>query len=314
MFGCQFCVYRDPSAERLERSSRIRRPPPKFDVDDSNWAELQIKVDRTCGESLGIEVRHSNGALRIVLLEADGLLPRWNMEHPGQALRAGDLIIQANRKQGNAKIIAEECRREQPLVLVVRHAPRPQDMLGADMKLVSGTGALQEDLGSSGVRQWNAAEIGITEPDGDGRVTAEAARIRAENTAEAERLQDEAERELAEALRAAQEEETWVAAEAARVRASAAKGAAEAEQAAGAAGEFTFEAEDLKEMRGARTPEFAFEAEQSFEESDAEIRLEQTQSETAIKQEILGHQMVEFEKMARISEQAAAQRRREREA
>jgi hypothetical protein len=83
--------------------------------------EFTIRVDRTSGQGLGVDVRHENGTVLVVSeVAAGGLLRRWNDGHPGAALHVGDRIVAVNGVRGDAMGMMAECEKKRALEFAVQ--------------------------------------------------------------------------------------------------------------------------------------------------------------------------------------------------
>lgn len=130
---------RSAPAKHLPRSEVLKRNsfPPTPVVDDAKSSErleaeatdmlvsncgpeFFIEVDRTSGQSLGIEVEHYTDRVLIVMTINEGLIQDWNTANPEQMLEEQDLIVGANGVTGDVESILAECRAAKELKLSVR--------------------------------------------------------------------------------------------------------------------------------------------------------------------------------------------------
>mmetsp|Transcript_14942 Transcript_14942/g.52452 ORF Transcript_14942/g.52452 Transcript_14942/m.52452 type:complete len:242 (+) Transcript_14942:62-787(+) len=81
--------------------------------------EFQIQVDRSSGDSLGIQVGMQDGATLLVEAIAEGAVERWNEQHPGEAVAPGDRIVEVNGVRTLDDML-NECKKQELLDLSVR--------------------------------------------------------------------------------------------------------------------------------------------------------------------------------------------------
>lgn len=85
--------------------------------------EFQIVVDKSSGGRLGIDVEpcaRTRAAMIVSEVNA-GLIKDWNVLHPEMAVEPGDRLIQINAARGNLAQMAEECKKNAMLsILVIR--------------------------------------------------------------------------------------------------------------------------------------------------------------------------------------------------
>jgi hypothetical protein len=84
-------------------------------------AQWAVQVDRSAGESLGIQL---DGVSQEVLSVAwYGLVGMWNLNNPGKELRAGDKVVKVNGYSGVDRILVES-QKAQTLHIVAERATR----------------------------------------------------------------------------------------------------------------------------------------------------------------------------------------------
>lgn len=120
-----------PRAEVLQKQKhtsheRVPLKSPTYECDvtenclNNSGPEFHITVDRSEGNSLGIEVEHFTDHLLIVMNIGEGLVKEWNLSNPSCALEEQDYICAANEVSGDVELILDECRLSKPLRLTVR--------------------------------------------------------------------------------------------------------------------------------------------------------------------------------------------------
>eukprot|EP00929_Paragymnodinium_shiwhaense_P000513 TRINITY_DN100755_c0_g1_i1.p1 TRINITY_DN100755_c0_g1~~TRINITY_DN100755_c0_g1_i1.p1 ORF type:complete len:790 (-),score=216.75 TRINITY_DN100755_c0_g1_i1:43-2412(-) len=89
-----------------------------------------VRLDRSGGARLGIDVETGQQAkgwdgktLLVKGIQAEGLVPRWNLDHPKKAVAAEDRIVEANGQRGDAMAILAECKKAGLLDLRIRRPP-----------------------------------------------------------------------------------------------------------------------------------------------------------------------------------------------
>lgn len=90
------------------------------DMDQDDF-EFWLELDRSSGQTLGIEVTYLDGeTLFIDQIHDDGLFKKWNDAAPvNRRIHNGDHIIEVNGKRGKASDLLEECGKSQQLKVKV---------------------------------------------------------------------------------------------------------------------------------------------------------------------------------------------------
>eukprot|EP00930_Biecheleria_cincta_P040383 TRINITY_DN27671_c1_g1_i3.p1 TRINITY_DN27671_c1_g1~~TRINITY_DN27671_c1_g1_i3.p1 ORF type:complete len:468 (-),score=61.18 TRINITY_DN27671_c1_g1_i3:711-2114(-) len=89
-------------------------------------AELEVVVDKSTGESLGVDIEEDNDAL-VCLKVRQGLISSWNLVNPHQRVSEGDRIVEVNGVRGESLALINECRRSPALILRIQKGkPKPQ--------------------------------------------------------------------------------------------------------------------------------------------------------------------------------------------
>merc|ERR1739848_211579 len=99
---------------------RIKQSGTSVPVD-----QFFCQVDRSAGDSLGIDVNHSDRqTLLITSVDDTGLVGTWNATNlPANHVGAGDRIVAVNGLSGDAFILKEECRQHKVLQLAIKRPP-----------------------------------------------------------------------------------------------------------------------------------------------------------------------------------------------
>lgn len=94
---------------------------------DTKPGEFSLEVDRSTGQSLGLDIDPSTMIIKSV--DWKGLVGDWNVHSldPEKTVKAGDKIVEVNRQRGFDKILAE-CGKSQPLQIVIS----PKDSIHTD--------------------------------------------------------------------------------------------------------------------------------------------------------------------------------------
>mmetsp|Transcript_10795 Transcript_10795/g.24060 ORF Transcript_10795/g.24060 Transcript_10795/m.24060 type:complete len:233 (-) Transcript_10795:19-717(-) len=76
---------------------------------------FSVRMERSADMKLGVEIASRGGTVVITNVKKDGMVHRWNVEHPENRIRAGDVILQVNGKVGPE--IVDELQAEGQLML-----------------------------------------------------------------------------------------------------------------------------------------------------------------------------------------------------
>ncbi|CAK0834570.1 unnamed protein product [Prorocentrum cordatum] len=85
--------------------------------------EFTMVIDKTTGRKLGVDVDHQDGCTLQVDAVTGGLFQQWNDNHPEQAVKPGDRIVEVNGLRNDVQLLVEECRQNKLLELVVKRGP-----------------------------------------------------------------------------------------------------------------------------------------------------------------------------------------------
>uniref|UniRef100_A0A7S0FLH5 PDZ domain-containing protein n=1 Tax=Pyrodinium bahamense TaxID=73915 RepID=A0A7S0FLH5_9DINO len=82
--------------------------------------EFTITVKKTQGgPRLGVDVDLSDGVVLLIDKVNDGLVSEWNKNHPEKEVRKDDRVISVNGHSGNAQELAEICKKDEVLNMVI---------------------------------------------------------------------------------------------------------------------------------------------------------------------------------------------------
>lgn len=91
--------------------------------------DIEVTLDRSFGEKLGIDIDHQNGVTLYVEAVTGGLMAGWNYANPGHEVEAGDQIVEVNGIRGDAWRLLNECEQHQLLQIRVERAAHAEDSL-----------------------------------------------------------------------------------------------------------------------------------------------------------------------------------------
>jgi len=86
----------------------------------SGRVEFQVVVSKAQGgPRLGVDVDLSDGVALVIDKVNDGLIGEWNKNNPGKEVLKDDRVINVNGVTGNAQELAEVCKRDDSLQMVI---------------------------------------------------------------------------------------------------------------------------------------------------------------------------------------------------
>jgi len=86
----------------------------------SGKKEFTITVKKTQGgPRLGVDVDLSDGVCLLIDKVNDGLVSEWNKSNPEKEVRKDDRVVSVNGASGNAQELAEVCKRDEVLNMVI---------------------------------------------------------------------------------------------------------------------------------------------------------------------------------------------------
>mmetsp|Transcript_77611 Transcript_77611/g.239622 ORF Transcript_77611/g.239622 Transcript_77611/m.239622 type:complete len:145 (+) Transcript_77611:63-497(+) len=86
--------------------------------------EWTIVVQKTPGgPRLGVDVDLSDGIVLLIDKVNDGLVNEWNKANPDKEVRKDDRVVSVNGSRGNAQQLAEVCKRDDTLEMVIERDP-----------------------------------------------------------------------------------------------------------------------------------------------------------------------------------------------
>ena len=96
--------------------------------------ERKMVIDKTSGRklgaSLGGSVDQEYGEVLLIHAVTGDLFQQWNVNHPEQAVKPGDRIVEVNGVRNDMLMLKDECRKSQILELVVKRSPNaPKELV-----------------------------------------------------------------------------------------------------------------------------------------------------------------------------------------
>mmetsp|Transcript_121411 Transcript_121411/g.220809 ORF Transcript_121411/g.220809 Transcript_121411/m.220809 type:complete len:142 (-) Transcript_121411:53-478(-) len=79
-----------------------------------------IKLDKTSGERLGVDVDHQDGNTLLVEAIHEGLVQNWNNNNRGNEVKVGDRIFEVNGVKGDVLQLVDECKKNQVLQMKLK--------------------------------------------------------------------------------------------------------------------------------------------------------------------------------------------------
>jgi len=87
-----------------------------------------ITLDKTLGVELGVQCELLETSIMVREIHG-GLIEAWNKAHPEEMVGAGDQIVEVNGKQGDSRLLVEELKKPQALMVVLARAVEPPEPL-----------------------------------------------------------------------------------------------------------------------------------------------------------------------------------------
>eukprot|EP00927_Polykrikos_kofoidii_P059892 TRINITY_DN54_c1_g1_i1.p1 TRINITY_DN54_c1_g1~~TRINITY_DN54_c1_g1_i1.p1 ORF type:complete len:165 (+),score=45.17 TRINITY_DN54_c1_g1_i1:77-571(+) len=97
-------------------------PPVAGNAPAGSGEEFEIRVDKSTGTKLGIDVDHQDGQTLLVEMVNGGLIETWNVNNPERKVCVGDRIVEVSGLRGDVLQIVDECKKNKVLVMKVRRA------------------------------------------------------------------------------------------------------------------------------------------------------------------------------------------------
>lgn len=99
----------------------VRRPTIKPKKLQTVELQYKISLDKSKGAKLGIDVNHEEGKELFIESIEEGLVNKWNKEHPEQQVLVEDRIIEVNGVSGDVKLLLNECMKDEVLEMKLIH-------------------------------------------------------------------------------------------------------------------------------------------------------------------------------------------------
>lgn len=105
-----------PVPQTIGRVAPVPSSPPVALAPRGPVEEFEVELDRNDGSMLGVDVTPDD-ANASLLIEgvSEGLVSRWNDEHPEQLVKSGDRIKEVNGCSGDLSALIEQCKTHQLL-------------------------------------------------------------------------------------------------------------------------------------------------------------------------------------------------------
>jgi hypothetical protein len=98
----------------------------------------QVKLDKTGGDKLGLDVDYMEGRTVLPIMAlTGGLAEAWNKANPHTPLQKGDSVIEVNGTRDNVTAMLEKCKKEDVLNLTLRTHLTYEHLVGDLEKLVN---------------------------------------------------------------------------------------------------------------------------------------------------------------------------------
>mmetsp|Transcript_16073 Transcript_16073/g.34752 ORF Transcript_16073/g.34752 Transcript_16073/m.34752 type:complete len:257 (+) Transcript_16073:137-907(+) len=103
-----------------EVAKSVPRCRDLFCKGDESFISFKVYVHKGENESLGLNLDTRDPEVLSVDWVGPGLLARWNLTQPRDAVQRGDQIIEVNGVKGDSKSLVQECQQTGSLCFVVR--------------------------------------------------------------------------------------------------------------------------------------------------------------------------------------------------
>lgn len=128
--------------------------------------EVTVTIPNPVSTGVGIDVEHTGGMLLILRIH-DGLISKWNADHPASAVAHFDRIIEVNGVRGSVPKLMEALGSgADPIKLVFRSVQEfevtlkkgcHEKKLGLDISEMDGQSVLVRKVNTGLVGQWNSS-------------------------------------------------------------------------------------------------------------------------------------------------------------
>merc|ERR1740130_1114497 len=81
--------------------------------------EYAIKLDRSTGDRLGVDVDNQDGLTLLIDSITGGLVSSWNSSNSDNKVKAGDRIVEVNDVRGDLAQMVEECKKNKMLKIIL---------------------------------------------------------------------------------------------------------------------------------------------------------------------------------------------------
>mmetsp|Transcript_58376 Transcript_58376/g.107760 ORF Transcript_58376/g.107760 Transcript_58376/m.107760 type:complete len:137 (+) Transcript_58376:81-491(+) len=115
-------VHEQPTKQIQTTSAHMATPSAVAAVEEKKMeakTEYKIRLDRSHGERLGIDVdQEGNGLIIENIDKTEGLVLQWNRVNYNK-VREGDLIVEVNKVRDDVTKMVAECKKETVLEMVL---------------------------------------------------------------------------------------------------------------------------------------------------------------------------------------------------
>lgn len=119
---------KDTVAVSASENGKPARSEDKEEVVGGNTdpTEFKVRLVKAAGANrLGVDVELVDGVyLLICKVNDEGMMMDWNKANPEKEVKKDDRIVQVNGSRGNAQTLAEICKRDDTLEMIVQRLAR----------------------------------------------------------------------------------------------------------------------------------------------------------------------------------------------
>mmetsp|Transcript_45290 Transcript_45290/g.135392 ORF Transcript_45290/g.135392 Transcript_45290/m.135392 type:complete len:140 (+) Transcript_45290:74-493(+) len=109
--------------ESIKAPSATEPKEEKRALETASAVEFTIRLKKTADEThLGIDVDLTDNVVLLIDKVNPGLVMEWNRTHPGEAVKNGDKVVAVNGSRGDAHQMAEVCKDNSDLEMVIQRS------------------------------------------------------------------------------------------------------------------------------------------------------------------------------------------------
>lgn len=113
--------YGAAGGQHASDSGRIRQDNTPQEASTKN-GEYTIRLDRTNGTRLGVDVDDQDGVSLLIDNVTGGLAEEWNNNNPQNRVVKGDRVVEVNGVRGNVDALVVECQKQQVISMKIMRA------------------------------------------------------------------------------------------------------------------------------------------------------------------------------------------------